>query len=169
MALNMNEPHRHSNPSEAMPLELQIFRASEFVRLGAQGQLDLSASYAALVTLAKACIVRQINRALLDVREIRTNLTPDDLAALVRAFDDLGFTADHKLAVLHRGDQDYRARLFAMIGRLRGWDVQAFENFEGAVHWLSQPSAPAQPAAEPEQFTVPVKQQTNPPPAPNSE
>jgi hypothetical protein len=165
----MNEPRRQTTPSEAMPLELQIFRASEFVRLGAQGQLDLSASYAALVTLAKACMVRQISRALLDVREIHTNLTPDDLAALVRAFDDLGFTTEHRLAVLHRGDQDYRARLFAMIGRLRGWDVQAFGDFEDAVHWMSQPSAPAQPAVEPDQFAVPVKQPPNPPTPPKSQ
>jgi hypothetical protein len=39
--------------------------------------------------------------------------------------------------VLYGSDPHHRARLFAFIAKLRGWSVQAFDNFEEAVTWLS--------------------------------
>ena len=47
-----------------MPLELQIIRASEFIRLGAQGRLDLAGSRDILRMLARAWWLRGINQAL---------------------------------------------------------------------------------------------------------
>jgi hypothetical protein len=44
-----------------MPQELQIIRASEFVRFGAQGHFDLAASKAALAELASVCRKRGID------------------------------------------------------------------------------------------------------------
>lgn len=120
-----------------MPLELQIIRAREFVRLGAEGQFDFASTRDVLKTLADSCRKRAIERALLDVRESRSNLTPDDLAALVNAFSEVGFSKRLRLAVLHGGDQEYRARLFAFISGLRGWKVRALETFEEALEWLS--------------------------------
>ena len=51
-----------------MPLELQIIRACEFIRAGAQGRPDMEASRAMLRELAAACRRRGIDRALLDLR-----------------------------------------------------------------------------------------------------
>src|SRR5262245_42200638 len=112
-----------------MPSELQIIRAPEFVRLDAHGHPDLEASRAALTKLASACRKRGINQALLDVRGVRTQLTPSDLASLVRSFQDIGFTHHQRLAILHAGDPHHRARMFALISVLRGWSVRAFGDF----------------------------------------
>ena len=59
-----------------MPLELQIIRATDFIRLGAHGHFDLAASKAALAELAHACRKRGIHQALLDLRALRPGPKP---------------------------------------------------------------------------------------------
>lgn len=137
-----------------MPLELQIIRAREFVRLGAEGQFDLTGTHAVLKTLADACRKRGIERAMVDVRESSSNLTPNDLAALVNAFSEVGFSKRLRLAVLHGGDQEYRVKLFSFLSALRGWHVQSFEKYEEALDWLSIEEASSdEPGAE----SVPIQ------------
>lgn len=140
-----------------MPLELQIIRAREFIRIGAQGRLDLLASYQVLVGLARACRLRGIDRAMLDTRDVQAELTPNDLAELVGAFREIGFTKHQRLAVLHRGDPHRRARTFALIGKLRGWKVQAFDCFEDAMAWLSKEEKKSEPQAG---DAIPVRTRT---------
>jgi hypothetical protein len=124
-----------------MPLELEIIRASEFVRLSAQGHLDFQASKQALQQLARACWKRGLHRALLDLRRlpetVKPLFTPSELASLVATFREAGFTRRQRLAVLYRNDRHHGARMFAFISRLRGWQVQAFGDFEDALFWLS--------------------------------
>ena len=125
-----------------MPLELQIIRASEFIRLGAQGRLDLAASREMLKLLARACWLRGISRALLDLRDVRPAPTPvlssRDLEVLVNAFCRMGFSEQLRLAVLYSVDPHRRARQFAFMTALRGWNVTASDNFEEALLWLSK-------------------------------
>lgn len=130
-----------------MPVDLEIIRASEFLRMGGHGEFDLIASCALLAKLARACRLRGIHRALIDIRQSRAPLTPSELAALVNAFHDIGFTRDLRLAILHSGDRYRRARTFAFLSRMRGWMVQTFGDFEGALYWLSAPETPARKPA----------------------
>ena len=124
-----------------MPLELQIIRAREFVRLGASGQFDLEASKKALGSLASACRKRGIDQALLDLRGFQPGPTPkfssSDLVSIVSTFREIGFTHEQRLAVLYTADPHRRVRLFAFIGALRGWNVAAFDSFEKALLWLA--------------------------------
>src|SRR5262245_39164333 len=117
-----------------MPVELQIIRASEFVRLGAKGQLNFEASTEALATMAHACRKRGVDRALLDLRELPTPpkplFTTSELGALVGTFREAGFSRRQRLAVLYRNDPHRGARMFAFIGIMRGWQVRAFGDFE---------------------------------------
>ncbi len=123
-----------------MPIELQIIRAREFIRLGAHGHFDLAASREALAHLARACRKRRIQQALLDLRALqpgpRPLFSPADLASLVGTFRELGFTEDHRLAVLYSSDPHGRAWLFGFLGRLQGWNIGAFGDFEDALIWL---------------------------------
>ena len=124
-----------------MPIELQIIRVSDFVRVGTHGRFDFEASKLALANLARGCRKRGINQALLDLRAVTPGpvpiFSPADLASLVYTFHEMGFGKEHRLAVLYRTDPHHRARLFAFIGRMRGWHVAAFDNFEEALLWLS--------------------------------
>jgi hypothetical protein len=124
-----------------MPMELQIIRAQEFIRLGARGHFDLKASKTALAELAGACWKRGINQALLDLRALHPGpkpiYSPEDLVTLVNTFREIGFTHQQRLALLYSSDPHGRAPMFAFIAKMRGWSVQAFDNFEAAVMWLS--------------------------------
>jgi hypothetical protein len=128
-----------------MPLELQVIRASEFVCLDAHEQLDYEASKLALQSLAHACRKRGLDRALLDLRALpipaKPLFTPTQLAALIGTFRQAGFGRQQKLAVLYRTDPHGGVRTFAFIGRIQGWQVRAFDEFEEAFHWLSEETA----------------------------
>ena len=145
-----------------MPLELQIIRAAEFIRLGAEGKLDVAASRGILRGLAAACRKRGITRALLDLRKVPVRPTPafspSDLASLVNAFREMGFRRDQRLALLYSADPHHRARLFALISTLRGWSVKAFDDFETAIGWLNSadPEA-AEHELQTEECRVPVR------------
>ena len=125
-----------------MPVELQIIRAHEFVRVGPQEHLNLEESKNALGLLAKACRKRGIGRALLDLRELpipdKPLFTSSDLASLVETFREVGFTPKQRLAVLYHSDPHHGARMFAFMSSLRGFQVRAFEKFEAALLWLSE-------------------------------
>ena len=125
-----------------MPIDLQIIRASEFIRLDPQQHLDFEASKLALRALAQACRKRGLNRALLDLRTLpvpdKPRFTTKEIAALVSAFRDAGFSRRQRLAILYRHDVYGGVRNFAFFSRMRGLDVQAFTDFEEAFNWLSE-------------------------------
>src|SRR3974377_1438005 len=124
-----------------MPQELHIIRASEFIRMGAQGHFDLAPSKAPLSELASACRKRGINQAMMDLRALHPGpkpvFSPADLAELVSTFREVGFTRDERLAILYASDPHRRARLFAFLSTMHGWAVKAFGDFEEARLWLS--------------------------------
>jgi len=145
-----------------MPLELQIIRASEFIRLGAQGRFDLAASKTALAVIARACRKRGLHQALIDLRALRPGPKPvfsrDDLVELVNTFCRVDFTREHRLAVLYHTDPHHRVRLFAFLSVLHGWTVRAFDDFEKALSWLSSgPETAERPARSPAEKPIHVR------------
>lgn len=130
-----------------MPLELQVISAREFIRLDPSELLDFEASKQALQSLARACHTRGLHCALLDLRHIPVPLRPmfttEQLAALVGTFREAGFSRQHRLAILYHHDVHGGIRNFAFISRIRGLQVQAFSDYETAMHWLSD--VPAEP------------------------
>jgi hypothetical protein len=140
-----------------MPLELQIIRAGEFVRLGARDHLSLEASREALVDLVRACRKRGVDSALLDLRELaipaRPLFTPTELASLVGTFHQEGFGQNQRLAVLYRSDPHHGARHLAFVSSMKGWQVRAFGEFEDALNWLSE-AEPTQLASR--ELSVPI-------------
>jgi hypothetical protein len=137
-----------------MPVELQIIRASEFIRLDPHELLDFAESRKALQLIAHACRKRELDRAVLDLRALpipaEPLFTPTQLAALVQTFREAGFGKHQRLAVLYRSDPHGGTRAFAFISRIQGWQVRAFEDFEEALLWLSE-------EAESHEGEVPVR------------
>ena len=149
-----------------MPIELQIIRAQEFIRVGAHGHFDLEASKAVLAQLASACRKRGIHQALLDVRALvpgqKPVFSPQDLMTLVKTFDEVGFNRLDRVAVLYTSDPHHRAHLFSFVATVHGWQVQAFNNFEKAIYWLSAAGSKSAGGAEaelpPQPKRIPVRQ-----------
>jgi hypothetical protein len=79
--------------------------------------------------------------------------TPTQLATLVDTFRAAGFGRHQRLAVLYRSDPHGGARAFAFIGRIQGWQVRAFDQFEDAIHWLSDDN----PSPERQEKEIPVQ------------
>ncbi len=145
-----------------MPQELQIIRASEFIRVSAQGHFDLAASQAALARLAGACRKRGIHQAMIDLRTVHPGpkpvFSPADLAELVGTFRQMGFDPQDRLALLYHSDPHHRARLFAFLSTIHGWSVRAFGDFEKALLWLSEGEpAATQHRRAPAEKEVPVQ------------
>ncbi|HLX71018.1 MAG TPA: hypothetical protein VKV04_15435 [Verrucomicrobiae bacterium] len=124
-----------------MPITLEIIRASEFVRVDTTEHLNFDASKNVLQGLALACRKRGLDRAMLDLRAVpppaKPLYTPTQLAALIGAFREAGFSRHQRLAVLFRNDVHGGIRTFAFLSKMRGLDVEAFDDFERALHWLS--------------------------------
>jgi hypothetical protein len=133
-----------------MSFDLQVIRTEDFLRFGGNEKgLEPRESRAALERIARACIERGIDSALIDVRDMESDLTPADLYRLVSAFRQMGFKEQHRLAVLHRtraGEKvkffsmspPERAEFFAQAAADAGWNVRAFDNYEDAVAWFNE-------------------------------
>jgi len=135
-----------------MSWQIELIRAAEFVRLGPEGEFNLSASKAALAAVAAACRKRGVDNAILDLRALQPGpkpvFTTTDLLELVNTFPAAGFTKRLRLAILYRSDPHKRARLFAFVSTLHGWKVSAFANFEQALAWLTNCDERAEAADE---------------------
>jgi hypothetical protein len=135
-----------------MAFDLQLIRTRDFILGNSHGMVDAKASKQKLAQLAKACKERVLDRVLLDLRDLQflpvPVFTPNELAGLVDAFREMGFSHEQRLAVLYKVDPHHGARMFAFISRERGWNVHAFDNYEDAIQWLAlsqQALAEAQP------------------------
>jgi hypothetical protein len=139
-----------------MPVELQIIRACDFVRMGTHGEFDFEKTREALADLASACRRRGVHRALIDVRKSHSSLSPNDIAALVTVFSENAVTRYLRLAIVYAGRQSYRTKLFVFFSSMRARKVRAFEEFEEALVWLSKPdqARSAEEGKEEDQFEV---------------
>jgi hypothetical protein len=121
-----------------MPYKLQIIKTNDFLCLDGKGKVDLDKSLEVLARLAKACEDKDVTCALLDVREMYSDMSLNDLYSLVKSFRSMGFRPDLQLAVLNRyGSQMERGENFATFASDQGWNVRSFENFEEAIDWFS--------------------------------
>jgi hypothetical protein len=119
-----------------MNYKLHVIRTADFVRLDARGNPDLLETRRALEGVAKACVDRGANAALLDVRDVYSTLKLVDMYHLVTAFHAMGFRREHRLAILHRYSGSERAEFFALCAAERGWHVRSFDNYEEALEWF---------------------------------
>ena len=126
-----------------MPVDLQVIRASEFIRMRAEGKFDFEASRDLLLKVADACHKRGATRALIDLREVEYGPSPvlsqSDLAQLVDTFCETCFSAPrYRLALLYSQDPHKRARMFASMTAERGGQVRATTDFEESMLWLAE-------------------------------
>lgn len=125
-----------------MPTALHLIRASEFVCMDADEHINIEHTKKTLRDLVYACHKRGLNSAMMDLRGMpipaKPYFTPNELAELVETFYEAGFTKNQRLAVLYEWDVYGGIRNFTFFSRMHKMQVQAFQDFERAIYWMSE-------------------------------
>jgi hypothetical protein len=132
----------HAATKRAFGHQFQVIRASDFVCFDAERHLNFEESKRVLQELALACRKRGLDRAMVDLRDLpvpeKPRFTWAELAEMAGAFRAAGFTGRQRLAVLHSHDTHGTIRDFVTISRMKGLQVEAFNQFDKAIHWLGK-------------------------------
>ncbi len=128
----------------ALGHQFQLIRASDFICFDAAKHLDFEESKRVLQELALACRKRGLDRAMVDLRDLpvpeKPRFTRAELAEMAGGIRAAGFTGRQRLAVVHSHDTHGTIRDFVSIGRMQGLQVEAFREFDNAIHWLGKPT-----------------------------
>jgi hypothetical protein len=120
-----------------MPYDIRIIRSEEFIRLDAQGIIDLPISQRLMSDAIWACVHSKIGRVLLDLRKATAHLTAAQLAALAEACRTMSLPHEDRIAILTTPEDEFkRAAFLARCVRDQGWNLAAFSDFEQAFDWL---------------------------------
>lgn len=122
-----------------MRLDTQIIPANTFLRTTATGELDFPKT--------KAILQQAVGKAehssleiLLDFRHASScgPLSPSQLWRLVQTFEQHPSLRGRKIALLLNGSAPgTKAAIFELCANSRGFQVQAFKDFEKALYWLA--------------------------------
>ena len=120
-----------------MAVKIKIIRATDFLQVSPEGELDLDASRRLLVAVASAKRPPADFEVLLDLREVEWDLSTTDIWSLAKELGRHGETFRDKLAVLAApGEAFDQAEFFELCSQNRGYRVEAFSSFEEAIQWL---------------------------------
>ena len=123
-----------------MGAKISIIPASEFLSSAADGEFDVEQSRTHLLKLLRAAAISGTENILLDVREARSRMRAFEVFSLVGVFDQLAPPFAGRLAILNQPKDAFnRAEFFAMCAQRRGFAVDAFQDYDAAVHWLYPP------------------------------
>ncbi len=120
-------------------LKLHIIKAGEFIESSPTGDLDLKGSKDGLAQIAALGSDLQEYTVLIDLRDIKSQLTTSQIHELGTDLSQYGDTFRRKTAMLVRPDKDInQARFFEDVAQNRGFSVRVFTVFEEAIRWLSE-------------------------------
>jgi hypothetical protein len=118
-----------------MPATIRIIRATDFIRVTAEGGLDLKESRRLLAaTLSATDLVGY--ELVLDTRGAHSSMSVTDLWNLAAEIGRVGGNLPRKTAVLCPRERFDHAEFFALCAQNRGFSVCAFTGFEDAMEWL---------------------------------
>jgi hypothetical protein len=130
---------RLKGSGKAMPINVRIIHAKDFITATALGTLSFEESKKALVDIATAAGPLADYEILLDTREVESDLSITDLWYLAAELATLGGTFRHKTAVLCPLVRFEDASFFATCALNRSFQVRGFISFEDAIAWLTEP------------------------------
>ena len=123
-----------------MGSSINIIPASEFLASTAAGEYDVDKSRTQLTRLLHAAAISGTDNILMDVRESHSRMRAFEVFSLVSVFDQMVPPFAGRLAILNRPKDAFnRAEFFSMCAQRRGFEVEAFQDYEEAVHWLYPP------------------------------
>jgi len=120
----------------AMPTNIKIIHAREFIRATPEGRLDFEESKKMLLDLASAASTLSGVHVILDVRKAEVETSMANLWHLANEYCNYRGVLSRKLAVLCSPAQFDRAAFFALCAEQRGLDMNVFTSYEETIEWL---------------------------------
>ena len=118
-----------------VPATIKVIHATDFMKVTAQGEIDLEESMRLLVEVVLA--TDHADYALvLDTRNAHSSMSVTDLWHLAAGIDKAGKNLPRKTAVLCQRERFDHAGFFALCAHNRGFNVCAFTCYEDAMEWL---------------------------------
>ena len=120
-----------------MKAEIKFVKTRDFIKTTASGQLNLEQSKKVLEEIARLNTPDDLHDILVDIRETEPGLSLSDIYELVTAVGNHRQAFRKKIAILMGAQHDFdKARFLEMCASNRGYNVNAFDDFEEAVNWL---------------------------------
>jgi hypothetical protein len=118
-----------------MPTTVRIIHATDFIKVTAEGELDVEESKRLLVEIASATDLADYE-VILDTRKAHSSLSAADLWHFAAALGSVRETLPRKTAVLCPQKRFDHAVFFSLCAQCRGFKVHAFTAYEDAIDWL---------------------------------
>lgn len=120
-----------------MATKIKIITAGDFLEATPEGILNITTSRQLLVDLAKAEHHPIDYDLLVDFRDTQCHLSIVDVYELAGELCRHGGTFRKKVALLVMPGVEFdSASFFETCSRNRGYNVNAFTNYDRAIHWL---------------------------------
>jgi hypothetical protein len=118
-----------------MAVDVRIISITQFLRADVSGTL-METSLILLCDLIAACKNHNVDRILIDTREATSNTSVLDVWTLARKLTPSGLS---RVAVVNRPKEDVeRGTFLELCATNRGYQLEAFNDFEAAFTWLSE-------------------------------
>lgn len=120
--------------------KITIIPSSEFLTCSTRGEYDLERTRTHFLKLLRAAADAGAENILLDAREAITRMRAFEVFSLIEVFDELTPPFTGRLAILNQPKDAFnRAEFFSLCARHRGFEVDAFQDYQAAVEWLYPP------------------------------
>lgn len=120
-----------------MDLNIRVIHARDFLKMTSGGAADLETSKKSLLRLASENAAPRQYDILIDVRQMTSYLTLTEISELVDMMVEHRNSFRSKLAILTLpGDGFNHAKFMELYANNRGFQVEAFKDFEETIDWL---------------------------------
>ena len=120
-----------------MPTKMKIIRGTDFLQTTPEGEFDLEASQQMLQEIAAARHPPADFHILLDFRRVQWRLGTSDIYKMAECLATHADLRTSKIAVLALPGAEFdHAQFLETCSVNRGMNVDAFTNFEDAIHWF---------------------------------
>lgn len=120
-----------------MKAEIKFVQTKDFIQTTASGTLNLTGSKKVLSEIERLNKPDHLHDILVDIRDTNPGLSLSDIYELVTEVGNHRHAFRKKIAILLGSQHDIdKARFLEMTASNRGYNVNAFSDFEDAVNWL---------------------------------
>jgi hypothetical protein len=123
-----------------MSTNVRVIRSSDFLRVRADGHVDMDMARTMLARVAAAAAPLDEYEVLIDIRDVIGKLTADEVTELAGSLDKFHNTFMRKIALLCPRERLDSTRFFSLLAGNHGFHrFRAFLAYEDAMEWLLSP------------------------------